>query len=95
MYKKIFNRLILILLFLNCYLCISLFFGKNSIINYLDYKKQIKTKNLLLNSIIHERDQIEKISELLKTPDKNIDVLEELLRQTLQVSKENEVLILD
>ena len=95
MFQQYIKKIIVVLCLLNLYFIISLFHGKNTPMNYFQYKKQIEVKTKQLHSVINMRDNIEKISILLEHPNKNLDVLEEILRQSLQLSKENEVLILD
>ena len=95
MFRQYFKKIIIVLFVMNVYFIISLFHGKNTPMNYFKYKQQIQIKTKQLHSVINMRDNIEKISILLEHPNKNLDVLEEILRQSLQLSKENEVLILD
>ena len=95
MYRVLIKKILVLLIILNLYFITSIFRGKNSIMNFVKYKKEITSKEIVLHSIIHERNKIEQLQELLNNPKKNLDVLEELLRQNLQVSKENEALILE
>ena len=88
-------KIILILFVINIYFFISLFCGKNTLFNYLKYRKKIVSQRIELNKIIAERDQITKISNLLLQENPDVDILEELLRQSLQATTENEIVILE
>ena len=95
MQKTTFYKIVALLTALNLYFFISLFCGKNNIINYFSYKKTIAQKTKQKNELIKERDRLATISASLEQKNVDLDALEELLRQSLQVSKTNEKVILD
>ena len=92
--KKNYKKLILILILINLFIFVHLFIGKNTIQNYFKYKKQLSLKQQLHNSLIKERYEMEKIISMLKSSNVDNDILDEFLRQNLQLSSPNETIIL-
>jgi cell division protein FtsB len=88
------KKTIYILIFLHIFFIVNLFKGKNTPQAYFMYKKEFKEKQETLNRLIQERSQIVKTMELLNDKNLDIDLLEELLRGTLQVSLPDEKMVL-
>ena len=83
-----------VVLLINLYLITHVFLGKNSVVNYVKYKKEIAKKTEQKMAIIKKRYQIEQISTLLKQTEPDLDILEDLLRQTAQASRPDEKIIM-
>ena len=88
------KKIVYILLFLHIFFIVNLFKGKNTPQAYFSYRKELKEKQKTLNKLIEERSQIVKTMELLNDKNVDIDLLEELLRGTLQVSLPDEKMVL-
>ena len=79
---------------MNLFIFVHLFIGKNTIQNYFKYKKQLSVKQQWYNNIIKERYEMEKIISMLKSNNIDNDILDEFLRQNLQLSSPNETIVL-
>ena len=93
-YKKSYKTAIYLLLLVNILILSQLFRGKNTPQNYLKYRNELKQKQQIYNNIAHERYRIEHSMQLLSNPDKNDDLLDEYLRQFLQLSAPDENIVL-
>ncbi|MBQ7552531.1 MAG: hypothetical protein IJT15_03735 [Rickettsiales bacterium] len=93
-YKKTYKKAIYLLLLANILILSQLFRGKNTPQHYLKYSKELKQKQQTYNNIAHERYRIEHSMQLLSNPDKNDDLLDEYLRQFLQLSAPDENIVL-
>ena len=85
---------LLVAVIINVYLVTHIFIGKNSVINYVKYKREIAKKTEQKMAIIKKRYQIEQISALLQQKEPDLDILEDLLRQTAQVSHQDEKIVM-
>lgn len=83
-----------VVLLVNLYLITHVFVGKNSVINYIKYKREIAKKTEQKMAIIKRRYQIEQISTLLRQKEPDLDTLEDLLRQTAQASRPDEKIVM-
>lgn len=93
-YRKTYKQTIYLLIFVNIVILSQLFRGKNTPQNYLKYRNELKQKQQIYNNIAHERYRIEHSMQLLSNPDKNDDLLDEYLRQFLQLSAPDENIVL-
>ena len=93
-YKKSYKTVIYLLLLVNILIISQLFRGKNTPQNYFKYSKELKQKQQIYNNIAHERYRIEHSMQLLSNPEKNDDLLDEYLRQLLQLSAPDENIVL-
>ena len=88
------KKIIFILLILNLYFFVSVFIGKNSVINYIKFNNKIKKLEKERGKLISSRYQMEQLRILLRKKSIDPDLLDEILRQNLQMSLPNEKLIL-
>ena len=93
-YKKTYKKAIYLLIFINIVILSQLFRGKNTPQNYLKYSKELIQKQQIYNNIAHERYRIEHSMQLLSNPNQNDDLLDEYLRQFLQLSAPDENIVL-
>lgn len=89
-----YKRHIIVLVIANLLVIAMLFRGKNTPINYFKYKQIYNQKYGELMRIKKERDQIERVIKLLSAQKVDTDLLEELLRQSLQYSRPTEKMIM-
>ena len=89
-----YKKHIIVLVIANLLVIAMLFRGKNTPINYFKYKRIYNQKYSELMKIKKERDQIEQAIKLLSAQKVDTDLLEELLRQSLQYSRPNEKMIM-
>jgi len=89
-----YKKHIIVLIIANLLVIAMLFRGKNTPINYFKYKRIYNQKYSELMRIKKERDQIERVMKLLSAKKIDTDLLEELLRQSLQYSRPNEKMII-
>ena len=89
-----YKKHIIVLAIANLLVIAMLFRGKNTPINYFKYKRIYNQKYSELMRIKKERDQIERVMKLLSAKKIDTDLLEELLRQSLQYSRPNEKMII-
>ena len=88
------KRFILFACLFNAYLVFSLFVGQNTITNYRKYKNKITELTDHNRSLLKQRYQLIKTMALLDKEDEDSDdVLEEILRQKLQVSLPEEKIV--
>ena len=92
--QKNIKKAIYLLLLANILILSQLFRGKNTPQNYFKYSKELKQKRQIYNNIAHERYRIEHSMQLLSNPEKNDDLLDEYLRQLLQLSAPDENIVL-
>ena len=92
--QKNIKKAIYLLLLANILILSQLFRGKNTPQNYFKYSKELKQKQQIYNNIAHERYRIEHSMQLLSNPEKNDDLLDEYLRQFLQLSAPDENIVL-
>ena len=93
-YHKSYKKIICLLLLANIIVLSQLFRGKNTPQNYLKYSKELIQKQQIYNNIAHERYRIEHSMQLLSNPNQNDDLLDEYLRQFLQLSAPDENIVL-
>ena len=86
-----FVRIIVLLVLVNVYFITHIFIGENCIQAYLRNKKDVASKQEILNDIIAERHELERIL-MQKHIDK--DLLEEIVRKNMNLTSSNEVIIL-
>lgn len=89
-----YKKHIIVLVIANLLVIAMLFRGKNTPINYFKYKRIYNQKYSELMRIKKERNQIERVMKLLSAKKVDTDLLEELLRQSLQYSRPNEKMII-
>ena len=92
--KKTYKKAIYLLIFVNIVILSQLFRGRNTQQNYFKYRHELKQKQQIYNNIAHERYRIEHSMQILSNPDKNDDLLDEYLRQFLQLSAPDENIVL-
>ena len=94
---KIRSRTCILLVLFNIYLITSLFFGKNTIFNFVSYKKKNTELSQERLGLIKQRYNLEQIHVLLQNNNSDSDdVLDELLRSITQSSLPGEkIVILD
>ena len=93
-YKKSYKHTIYLLLFANILILSQLFRGKNTPQNYFKYRKELTQKQKIYSNLTHERYRIENSMQILSNADKNDDLLDEYLRQFLQLSSPDENIVL-
>lgn len=89
-----YKRYIIVLVITNLLVVAMLFRGRNTPINYFKYKRIYNQKYSELMRIKKERNQIERVIKLLSAQKVDTDLLEELLRQSLQYSRPTEKMIM-
>ena len=91
-----FKAILVSLLVLNAYLITHIFVGKNNLLDFLKYRKEIKILKQEKHNLIQQRYQLESISKLLLSHDTadGIDALEEVLRKATQSTLPNEKIVL-
>ena len=83
------------MLIFNFYLIVYLFFGENTILNFLLYKKESDKLLKQRHELLHQKYQLQQLSSLLE--DKNgdaDDALDELLRQVTQSTLPEEKIVI-
>ena len=89
------KKIKIFMLIFNFYLIVYLFFGENTILNFLLYKKESDKLLKQRHELLHQKYQLQQLSSLLE--DKNgdaDDALDELLRQVTQSTLPEEKIVI-
>lgn len=89
------KSVIFVLIFLNVFVFIHWFIGRNTIQNYFKYKQELKKKQIVLSDKINERINIQETMEKLNSDNVDNSVLEEILRKNLYLSLPDEKIIME
>lgn len=93
--SKSYKLVIFILIFVNFFVFIHWFIGRNTIQNYFKYKQELKKRHIVLSDKINERINIEETMEKLKSDNTDNAMLEEILRKNLYLSLPDEKIIME
>lgn len=92
--KIIYKKIFIILLIGNFYVFLKFFFGNRTIFEYYKIKQQIKKDHINIETLLLKQHKIIKQLDLLTTFKDDSDLMDEILRQKLNLSKKNEKIII-
>ncbi len=94
--QKFLKRILLFLIFLNCYFIVNIFKGQKNIFRYLKIRQSLEIKKTELERMKFKSNEIRNIIKLLSQDNPDRDYIDQLLREKMNLSKANEkVIILD